>query len=68
MRFGEMYSLDQRKKVESFTLTALPEARLFKEWKDKLYSKITVKSGYPEMSLKWIYEVEDELRDRKSVV
>ena len=39
-----------------------PEARLFKGWEDKLYSKITAKSGYPEMSLKWIYEVEDELR------
>jgi len=62
MRFGEMYSLDQRKKVESFTLSPLPEARLFKVWKDKLYSKITAKSGFPEMSLKWIYEVEDELR------
>ncbi len=57
-----MYSLDQRKKVETFTLTALPEARLFREWKDKLHSKITAKSGYPELSLKWIYEVEDELR------
>ena len=62
LRFGEMFSLDQRKKVESFTLTALPEARLFREWKDKLYSKITAKSGYPEMSLKWFYEAEDDER------
>ncbi len=57
-----MFSLDWRRKVESFTLTALPEARLFREWKDKLYSKITAKSGYPEMFPKWIYEVEDEER------
>ena len=29
LRFGQMYSVDRRKKVESFTLRALPEARRF---------------------------------------
>ncbi len=60
MRFGGMFSLDRGKKVESFTLRALPEARLFRGWEDHLYTKMTAKSGYPEMSLQWICEVEDE--------
>ncbi len=49
-------------KVESFTLKARPGARLFSEWKDNVYDKIMSKPGYPDMSLQWIYEVEEEHR------